>query len=67
MTTCELTVAEDHELKTNGNFGGKPTSISGQAKNLAPKFISEADGNDQSFTPIDDSEANDNSDYGNSP
>ena len=36
MTTCQLTVKEDAELKATGNFGGGKGWFSGQVKNLPP-------------------------------
>lgn len=37
VTTCQLTLAEEIELRTTGNFGGIKERRSGQTKNLPPQ------------------------------
>ena len=68
VTTCQLTEAEERELKRTHNFGGGKDWFSGKANNLPPKNITPINSfeNDvMAITPVDDSQI-DNSNNSNS-
>ena len=72
VTTCQLTEAEDAELKATGNFGGGKGWFSGQVKNLPPQqteqtAVNTFESDVMGITPVSPMDENSSPDAGFTP